>query len=90
MGFLSNKIRPEIIRINGELAELHRDYMKAQMEFDSGRVFYPDANSSLRVSYGNVKGYFCKDAVYYTHSDPLKGLLKKTIPRFTIMMFLTD
>jgi hypothetical protein len=78
--FLSNKIRPEIIRINGVLAELHRDYMKAQMEFDSGRVFYPDANSSLRVSYGNVKGYFAKDAVYYTHSTTLKGIIEKDNP----------
>ena len=77
---LSNKIRPEIIRINGELAELHRDYMKAQMEFDGGRVFYPDANSSLRVSYGNVKGYFAKDAVYYTHNTTLKGIIQKDNP----------
>ena len=77
---LSNKIRPEIIRINGELAELHRDYMKAQMEFDGGRVFYPDANSSLRVSYGNVKGYFAKDAVYYTHNTTLKGIIEKDNP----------
>lgn len=77
---LSNKIRPEIIRINGELAELNRDYMKAQMEFDDERVFYPDANSSLRVSYGKVKGYFAKDAVYFTHSTSLKGIIEKDNP----------
>ena len=44
--------------------------------------FYPDANSSLRVSYGKVKGYFAKDAVYFTHSTSLKGIIEKDNPEW--------
>jgi hypothetical protein len=54
--------------------------MLVQMEFESDRVFYPDANSTLRVSYGSVKGYFSRDAVYFTHYSTLKGIIEKDNP----------
>ena len=50
------------------------------MEFDKERVFYPDANSTLRVTYGNVMGYKPKDAVYFTHYTTLKGIIEKDNP----------
>jgi hypothetical protein len=79
--FLTNNIRPELLRLNAELQKLNMDYMTLQMEFDKERVFYPDANSTLRVSYGSVKGYFSKDAVYFTHSTTLKGIIEKDNPQ---------
>ena len=54
--------------------------MTAQMEFEKDRIFYPDANLTLRVAYGSVKGYFSKDAVYYTHYTTLKGIMEKDNP----------
>jgi hypothetical protein len=54
--------------------------MAAQIEFDKDRVFYPDANSTLRVAYGNVMGYKPKDAVYFTHYTTLKGIMEKDNP----------
>ena len=54
--------------------------MSAQMEFDTNRVFYPDANLTLRLTYGKVKGYFSKDAVYYTYQSTLKGIIEKDNP----------
>jgi hypothetical protein len=54
--------------------------MAAQMEFDKERVFYPDANSTLRVAYGKVMGYKSKDAVYFTHYTTLKGIIEKDNP----------
>jgi len=78
--FLTNNVRPERLRVNSGMQKLNRDYMTLQMEYDKDRVFYPDANSTLRVSYGNIKGYFSKDAVYYTHYTTLNGIMEKDNP----------
>jgi hypothetical protein len=78
--FLSVNVRPELGRLNEEIQKLNRDYMTVQMEFDKERVFYPDANSTLRITYGTVKGYFSKDAVYFTHYTTLKGIMEKDNP----------
>ncbi len=56
--FLSENVLPELVRLNSEIQKLNRAYMQVQMEFDTSKVFYPDANSTLRVAYGTVKGYF--------------------------------
>jgi len=78
--FLSRNIRDELTRLNSEIQQLNRLYMAAQMEFEPHRVFYPDANSTLRVTYGEVKGYFSRDAVYFTHYTTLKGIMEKDNP----------
>jgi hypothetical protein len=54
--------------------------MTAQMEYDKTRVFYPDANSTLRITYGTVKGYDSKDAVYFKPYTTLKGIIEKDNP----------
>ena len=78
--FLNTNVKPELGRINKEIQRLNRNYMDAQMEFEKDKVFYPDANSTLRVTYGTVKGYFSKDAVYFTHYTTLKGIMEKDNP----------
>ena len=78
--FISANVRPELSRLNNELEKLNKDYMTAQMEFDKNRIFYPDANSTLRLTYGTVKGYFSKDAVYFTPYTTLKGIMEKDNP----------
>ena len=77
---IAESIRPELLRLNSEVLKLNKEYMLLQMEYDSDRLFYPDANSTLRVSYGTVKGYFSKDAVYHTHYTTLKGIMEKDNP----------
>ncbi|MDX9918224.1 MAG: S46 family peptidase, partial [Gudongella sp.] len=54
--------------------------MKGQMEFNKTRSFYPDANSTLRITYGKVKGYSPSDAVYYKHYSTLEGIMEKDNP----------
>jgi hypothetical protein len=76
----TEKIVPEYYRLNNEIRMLDRIYMKAQMEFQPDRVFYPDANGTLRVAYGKVKGYYPKDAVYYKHFTTLEGIMEKDNP----------
>ncbi len=79
--FLSSRIKPELDRLNGEIMSLNRDYLKAQMEFDRERIFYPDANSTLRVAYGKIKGYNARDAVWYSHYTTLEGIMEKDNPQ---------
>jgi hypothetical protein len=78
--FLTALVRPELVRLNDEIQKLNIDYMSVQMEFDKEKAFYPDANSTLRLTYGTVKGYFSKDAVYYTYYTTLKGIMEKDNP----------
>lgn len=78
--FLTDNVKPELLRLNEEIQRLNSDYMTAQMEFDKDRVFYPDANLTLRLTYGSVKGYFSKDAVYFKYYTTLKGIIEKDNP----------
>lgn len=67
-------------RINREITSLYHDYMRGQIEFDKERIFYPDANGTLRVAYGEVTGYRPSDAVYYKPSSTLDGIMEKDNP----------
>jgi hypothetical protein len=78
--FLSENVRPELARLNSELQKLNRRYMKAQMEYQGEKVFYPDANSTLRVAFGTIQGYNSKDGVYFKPVSTLKGIIEKDNP----------
>lgn len=65
---------------NNEVEKLMTKYMAGQMEVFKDKKFYPDANGTLRVSYGKVKGYYPKDAVYYEPQTFLKGVMEKYKP----------
>ena len=83
----STDIQPVTTRINRELDLAYRDYMRGQMDYaeategKAGReAFYPDANLTLRVAYGHIKGYSPSDGVYYTPSSTIKGIMEKDNP----------
>ncbi|MBK7212361.1 MAG: S46 family peptidase [Bacteroidales bacterium] len=78
--FLQDKLVPVVNSFYLKADSLQRVYMKAQMEMQTGKVFYPDANSTLRVAYGNVKGYSPADAVDYRWFTTLDGILEKENP----------
>jgi len=78
--FLVKNVRPDLARLNSELQLLNKRYMKAQMEYENEKVFYPDANSTLRVAFGTVMGYYSKDAVYFKPVSTLKGIIEKDNP----------
>ena len=61
--------------------ELGRSYMKGIMQINPAAAskMYPDANFSMRVSYGNVKSYNPRDAVHYDYLTTSKGILEKYI-----------
>lgn len=76
----NDNIKPIIDRSNSKLAIFYRKYMRGQMEFDQQKNFYPDANSTLRITYGKVKGYSPADGIYYNHLSTLEGIMQKDNP----------
>ncbi len=73
-------IKQQRADVNGTIDSLMRIYMKGQMDMLSGKTFYPDANFTLRVTYGDVDGYSPKDAVEYGYSTTLEGIMEKENP----------
>ena len=76
----SNKVTKNLNEIQARINKFNRTYMQAQMEVMKEKKFYPDANSTLRVTYGNVKGYNPRDAVKYDFYTYLDGVMDKYKP----------
>ncbi len=74
-------VTPKYDELNLKNSALQRTYMKAILELNpkSARIF-PDANSTLRVTYGQIKGYKPNDAVYYEPFTTLDGVIEKYVP----------
>ena len=73
-------LRPVINRTSTEINLVYRDYMQGQMDFEKDKVFYPDANLTLRVAYGHVDGYSPADGITYEPVSTLKGIIEKDNP----------
>ena len=77
-------VQPHTVRLNQDLQLAYRDYMRGQMVYCRTqrvpKAFYPDANLTLRVAYGHIKGYSPSDAVYYKPSSTIKGIMQKDNP----------
>ena len=73
-----------IMAKNAEFAKvmnpLHKTYLKGLMEKANGAPVYPDANFTMRLTYGNVKPYQPKDGVTYNYYTTLKGVMEKEDP----------
>lgn len=63
-----------------QIDDLQKTYMGQQMATDKDKTFFPDANSTLRVTYGKVAGSNPKDALYYGYQTTLSGVIEKYIP----------
>jgi uncharacterized protein (DUF4415 family) len=74
------QVQVSLNEIQNRINRLQRTYMQAQMEVMSEKKFYPDANSTLRVTYGNVKGYNARDAVKFDYHTYLDGVIEKYKP----------
>ena len=77
--YLKN-VAPKFDEINIKNIALQRTYMKGIIEFFPNDRIFPDANSTLRVTYGKVKGYKPSDAVIYEPVSYLDGVIEKYIP----------
>jgi hypothetical protein len=71
---------PQFTSLQTKIDALQKKYMAQQMSTDKDRKFFPDANSTLRVTYGKVKGSSPKDAVTYDYQTHLAGVMEKYVP----------
>ncbi|MBE6196834.1 MAG: S46 family peptidase [Rikenellaceae bacterium] len=62
------------------IEQWYRPYLKALMQFDPERPFFPDANMTLRVAYGTICGYEYADGEYHTPLTTLDGIIAKDNP----------
>lgn len=76
----TQKVEPQNRNLQLEINALQKKYMKQQMYTDKEKQFFPDANSTLRVTYGVVKGSNPRDAVEYDYQTHLSGVIEKYIP----------
>ena len=65
---------------NNKLTSPRRIYMAALMDMQKGKAMYPDANSTMRCTYGTVCDYYPSDGVQYLHYTTAEGILEKEIP----------
>ncbi|MCK5537331.1 MAG: S46 family peptidase, partial [Bacteroidales bacterium] len=59
---------------------LDRIWMQALMDFEPKKNFYPDANSTLRVSYGKVSSSYPRNGIKYLYQTTLDGIMEKDNP----------
>tara|TARA_R110001583_G_scaffold34847_1_gene116565 strand:- start:9109 stop:11313 length:2205 start_codon:yes stop_codon:yes gene_type:complete len=74
------KIEPKFQQLNMQLVAVQKQYMKGLMDVFPNKRFFPDANSTLRVTYGQVSGYEPKDGIYYNTTTYLDGVIEKFVP----------
>jgi len=72
-----NNTYPILIKHDNILDSLNRIYMQGLMEWQPEKVFYPNANGTLRVTYGNVDAYYPRDAVTYGYYTIIDGNFEK-------------
>ena len=75
-----NSVYPIYHDLKNEIENVNKKYMEAQMAFLSDSAFYPDANSTIRLSYGQIKGLAPLDGVKYKYYTTLKGIIEKNNP----------
>jgi hypothetical protein len=70
-----------------DLNDARRRYIAGLREMLPDELFYPDANFTMRVTYGDVQGYSPQDAVWYHYATTLQGVMQKedpNNPEFTV------
>jgi len=73
----NQSVSPSLSKMESDIDVQLRRYMKALMEMNSRQIFYPDANFTLRVAFGQVRGYEPRDAVSYGFQSTLMGVIEK-------------
>jgi len=75
-----DNVKPKYDSLNYETGRLYRLYVQGLQEMKQDKVFYPDANFTMRVAYGKVEGFTPRDAVEYKYYTTLDGVIEKDNP----------
>jgi hypothetical protein len=84
MSFVNNfneNYQPKITEFNNDKRDLSRRYIRSLMKMRPGKNFYPDANSTMRITYGKVDGYSSSEGKNFKHFTTLDQLIAKYKPR---------
>ncbi len=73
----TQNIQGKIDVLRNRIDSLNRIYMKAQREMQPSKRFYPDANLTLRIAYGNILDYKPADATGFNYFTTLDGVMQK-------------
>lgn len=74
------KYQTQYQTFNAKLETPRRKYLAALKEMEADKAMYPDANSTMRCTYGTVVDYYPVDGVHYKHFTTHEGILQKEIP----------
>ncbi|MCL1974010.1 MAG: S46 family peptidase [Bacteroidetes bacterium] len=67
----------QVVPFNELASQAQRAYIAGTLEKNQGKALYPDANSTMRLTYGHVKSYTARDAVDYKFYTTHRGVLEK-------------
>ncbi len=73
-------LRAKIASVQKIFDEGKKAYIAGTLEMREGEAIYPDANSTMRLTYGSVLPYSPKDAVVYNYYTTLEGVMQKEDP----------
>jgi len=74
------KLQAQLAKANVPYAKGYKAYIAGQLEKNKGKAMYPDANSTMRLTYGQILSYSPKDAVLFEYITTLKGVMEKEDP----------
>ena len=74
------KIMENLVPFYDKLNHGNRLFVAGIREMEPSKNFYPNANSTMRLTYGKVKDYFPMDAVHYNYYTTLDGVMEKEDP----------
>jgi hypothetical protein len=77
---VSSDVSKSLSQFSGDLATGQRLWIAALMEMTPDKTLYPDANSTMRLTYGTIEDYDPKDAVTYKYYTTLQGVVDKYKP----------
>lgn len=80
INYYREEVYPALMASEEKIDRLYRLYSKGIMEMMSDKLFYPDANMTLRVTYGKVDDYYPYDGVRYDYFTTLDGIMEKENP----------
>ncbi len=79
-GNYSKNFQPKVEEFQSKKTDLSREYLRQIMMQNKGKLMYPDANSTMRITYGQVKSYNPQDGVHCNYFTTLDGLVTKYKP----------
>ena len=76
----SKQLKEALSTYDNKFDKARKTYLQGILEMDGPYTYFPDANLTLRLSYGQVKGYEPRDSVYYGHQTTMDGIMEKEDP----------